>query len=234
MKVNNIISTGISGLDSILNGGFIRNRTILLQGNAGTGKSTFAMQFLVNGVIMSNEPGLMLLMEYDIDDIIDDMSSFGWPIKELITSGMLKIVTPPGGLESESTLDVNDLINLVHKEVGSINAKRVVIDSLNSLEVSMGKNDNIRKEMVRFITLIRDLNCTTLLISEIYDEYNSEFYSYITHGVVSLFNKKVGANRLRAIEILKMRGMNHSTLTHSMNIQSNKGIEVLPHEIDLT
>ncbi|OLS28571.1 MAG: Circadian clock protein kinase KaiC [Candidatus Heimdallarchaeota archaeon LC_2] len=59
-----IISTGIEGLDSLLDGGFIQNRAIIVQGNAGTGKSTLGMQYLVNGAWKLDEPGVLLTTEY--------------------------------------------------------------------------------------------------------------------------------------------------------------------------
>jgi len=230
----NIISTGIEGLDNLIDGGFIQNRAIILQGNAGTGKSTLAMQFLVNGAAKFDEPGVLLTNEYDVNDIIEDMENFGWPISDLIKQGKLKIITPPGGFEQSSELEIDEVINMLHREVTTIKAKRIVIDSLNSLEVMLKRNHDLRKELLRFITLLRELDCTTLLISESYDNAISDVYKYMAHGVIQLYNNKVGSNRIRAIEIIKMRGVNHSTLTHSMNLVTNQGIVVHPHEIDLS
>lgn len=229
-----IISTGIEGLDNLVDGGFIQNRAIILQGSAGTGKSTLAMQFLVNGATKYDEPGVLLTTEYDVNDMIVDMKNFGWPVSELIKQGQLKIITPPGGFEQSTELEIDEIINMIHKEVTAINAKRIVIDSLNSLEVMLKRKHDLRKELLRFITLLRELDCTTLLISESYNNEITEVYKYMAHGVIQLYNNKVGSNRIRAIEIIKMRGINHSTLTHSMNLIPNQGIVVHPHEIDLS
>ncbi len=229
-----IISTGIEGLDSLLDGGFIQNRAVIVQGNAGTGKSTLGMQYLVNGALKLDETGVLLTTEYDVKDMITDMESFDWPIKKLLKNKQVKIITPPGGFEQSTELEIDEIINLLHKEVTSINAKRIVIDSLNSLEVMLKKTYDLRKELLRFITLLRELDCTTLLLSESYENEISEVYKYISHGVIQLYNHKVGSNRIRAIEIIKMRGINHSTLTHSMNLVPSIGIVVHPHEIDLS
>ncbi|MHA2029786.1 MAG: RAD55 family ATPase [Candidatus Kariarchaeaceae archaeon] len=231
---NNIISTGIEGLDNLIQGGFIRNRAIILRGSAGTGKSTLAMQFLVNGARKFDEPGVLLTTEYDVNDMIIDMENFNWPIRDLIKNNQLKIITPPGGFEQSTELEIDEIINMLHKQVSSTKAKRIVIDSLNSLEVMLKKDQNLRRELLRFITLLRELDCTTLLISESYDNEISEVYKYMAHGVIQLYNNKVGSNRIRAIEVIKMRGVNHSTLTHSMNLVPNQGIVVHPHEIDLS
>ncbi|MHA2402537.1 MAG: RAD55 family ATPase [Candidatus Kariarchaeaceae archaeon] len=234
MTGENVVTTGIEGLDELLSGGLIRNRSILIQGETGTGKTTLGVQFLVNGALKYDEPGLLLLMEYDVEDLIKDMSSYSWPIKQLIQEKKLSIITPPGGLESAAPMELDDLINFIHKETGKIDAKRLVIDSLNTLEVSFTESTNIRRELIRFITLIRDLDCTNLLLSETHDNQYVEIYSFVAHGVITLLNTKLGANRIRALEILKMRGIHHSTLTHSMSIQPDKGIEILPHEINLS
>jgi KaiC/GvpD/RAD55 family RecA-like ATPase len=227
------ILTGIPGLDQLLDGGLIPNRSILVQGGPGTGKSTFAMQYLIAGALHEDEPGVLISMEYETSDLISDMEKFGWPIRQLIKEGKLIIVTPPGGFEDPDGLDVDDMINFVHEQVMKIQASRLVIDSLNSLEVSLDPDYFDRRELLRFITLIRDLGCTTILVAEDYDETRDSMYAYLAHGVIKLYNFQQGANRLRGIEILKMRGLNHSSLTHSMTIDAKNGITVLPHEIDL-
>lgn len=227
------IKTGISGLDQLLEGGLIPNRTILVQGGPGTGKSTLAMQYLIHGAIHDNEPGVLISMEYETSDLISDMEKFGWPIRKLMDENKLIIITPPGGFEDPDGLDVDDMINFVHEQVMKIQASRLVIDSLNSLEVSLDPDIFDRRELLRFVTLIRDLGCTTVLVAEDYDEPRDSMYAYLAHGVIKLYNFQQGANRLRGIEILKMRGLNHSSLTHSMTIDSKGGIIVHPHEIDL-
>ncbi|MCH8906261.1 MAG: hypothetical protein IH840_04150 [Candidatus Heimdallarchaeota archaeon] len=234
MVDENIVRTGIDGLDELLKGGLIRNRSILVEGDPGTGKSTLGMQFLINGALQYDEPGVLLLLEYDLADLISDFRVYDWDILDLIDSKKLAVVSPPGGLENPDQLSLDDILNLVHRATLRINARRIVIDSLNSIELAMLSNRNLRKELIRFISLLRDLDCTVLLLSESQNSSTDQVYNYLTHGVISLYNIKAGAQRLRAIEIQKMRGIDHSTLTHSMNIQSGKGIIVLPHEIDLS
>lgn len=230
----NIVTSGIEGLDQLLNGGLLKNRSVLVQGGPGTGKSTFGFQFLVNGIVKQEEPGILLCMEYEKQDIISDMEVFNWPVKELIMNNKLKIINPPGGLENPKKISIDEMINFLFEHVTEINAERLVIDSLDSLAVSLDMGHLDRRELIRFISLIRDLNCTTVLISENYEDKTDLVYSYATHGVINLYNFRQGSSRLRAIEILKMRGINHSNLTHSMNIKQNIGIQVLPHEIDIS
>ena len=224
------VSTGITGFDEIIGGGLPRNRTILVQGDAGTGKSTFSLQYLINGATKFNENGLFLSLEYDPHFLVEDMRLFNWDINQLIHEKKLNIITSRGGLENPSEMSVNDLINFIFEETRKINAKRLVIDSLNSLELMFAKSNNMRKELSRFTSLIGDLDCTTLLLSEM--NANQQLYTYLSHGVIQLYYNKMGANRFRAVEILKMRGVKHSSYTHSMQILDGIGIEVLPTEID--
>lgn len=228
----NRVITGIPGFDDIVGGGLPRNRTILVQGDPGSGKSTFSLQYLINGAQSFDENGLFLSLEYDPNFLIEDMKSFNWDIKQLQNDKKLNIITRKGGLENPSEMSVDDLINFIHDETNKINAKRLVIDSLNSLELIFTKSKDQRRELSRFTSLIGDLDCTTLMLSEM--NPNQQLYTYLSHGVIQLYFSKVGANRFRGIEILKMRGVKHSSYTHSMQIQDGLGIEVLPTEIDFS
>ncbi len=226
------ISTGINGLDELIEGGFIKNRTILVQGSAGSGKSTFGIQYLINGAL-NGENGVLFSFDYDAVDIVNDMKSFNWPIQQLIDENKLIIAPIPGGNENPEKLGVDDLINYIFNKVVKIDAKRIVIDSINSIEMLFDMKDNFRRQLNRFITLLRDLECTIILINEQYSDHYTEIYNYMAHGVINLYNLRVGYTRLRGLEIIKMRGTNHSNLTHSMQIQPDTGIVVLPNEIDM-
>ena len=226
------ISTGIEGLDQILDGGLPKNRAVLVQGSAGTGKTTLAMQYLIHGA-QNDEPGILLSMEYEKGDLIHDMEQYGWSAQQLIAEDKLRIIIPPGGFEEPEMLEIDDLLNFIFEHVNEIGAKRLVIDSLNSLEISLETPEFDRRELLRFITLLRDLDCTTLLLAEKFDNEQDLMYTYLAHGVIELYNFRRGASRLRGIEVLKMRGVSHSNLTHSMSISGKKGIVVLPHEVDL-
>lgn len=226
------IQTGITGLDQLLEGGFLENRAILIEGGPGTGKTTFGLQFLVHGA-KHEEPGILLSLEYEPVDLVEDMQNYGWNARELIDNNQLRILTPPGGFEKPEEMTIDAVINLIFEHVNEIGAKRLVIDSLNSLEIALEHEDFNRQDLLRFITLLRELDCTILLIAEQSLEEHNIMYSYLAHGVIKLYNLKRGASRLRGIEVLKMRGINHSNLTHSMAISNQSGINVLPHEVDL-
>ena len=115
----NRIKTGIEGLDQLIDGGFLENRTILIQGDAGTGKSTLALQYLIYGA-MNDEPGVLLSMEYETSDIVADMRNFGWEVDKLLENNTLKIVSPPGGFENPEKMSIDGIINLIFDYVQEI------------------------------------------------------------------------------------------------------------------
>ena len=105
-----IVKTGIPGFDEIAGGGFAKNRSILLQGNSGTGKTTFALQYLISGASDFNENGLYLSLEYDPTFLLEDMQSYDWPINQLIDNKKLRIISPKGGLENP--VEMNEFLKL--------------------------------------------------------------------------------------------------------------------------
>ena len=129
-------------MDLILDGGLPKNRSILLRGRAGTGKTTLAIQYLVNGILEHDEKGILLALEYDTSDLISDMKAFNWPLQDLINQKKLVVINLPGGMENPQDLNIDDLINLIHEKASEINATRLVIDSLNSIELIFEKNQN--------------------------------------------------------------------------------------------
>lgn len=110
------IPSGIDGLDDLLNGGIPRSRTILVLGATGTGKSTFAVQFLVNGTLKYNQPGILVTLEETFEDICENYSTYGWDLKELVDKDMLRIFTPPPAMQmEESEHDLYQLVDTIQK-----------------------------------------------------------------------------------------------------------------------
>src|ERR1700738_4227450 len=102
MDQNNLIQTGIKGLDSILLGGIPRSNVILLQGVTGSGKTLMGMEFIYRGITEFNEPGIIVVFETSPDKLIRDAANFGWNLEELQQQDKLKIVfTSPQVLELE-------------------------------------------------------------------------------------------------------------------------------------
>ena len=155
------IPSGIPQFDDLLRGGIRRGTPVLLSGAAGTGKSTFALQYLYKGATEYGEPGVYFSYEETPDQISANAEHFGWDLAPLLASGRLRIEhTPlPEVNTSEQTLRIRDIV----RESG---ARRVVVDSLSMLLHRVEQPDIIRQIIYQLCTVLRNAGATTLLISD--------------------------------------------------------------------
>jgi len=222
------VSTGIPGLDDMIEGGFKRDNTIVLIGGCGSGKSTMAMQYLIIGASLG-EPGIYITFEEEPDAIYDNMLRHGWDLKKLEKEDKLRIVR----------IEPQDVMHILRGEYGAIvdtinelKAKRVVIDSLTSVELMIESDFEKRQGILKLMNWLRKSNCTSLLIAES-EQDPSRFNRFgpmesIADGVIILYNIRRGKSRVRALEILKMRGTNH--MTNLVPYKIDKGITLQPHQ----
>jgi KaiC/GvpD/RAD55 family RecA-like ATPase len=237
------VKTAIPGLDELIEGGYIENDVILITGGPGAGKTTFGVQYLVGGAMNLNEPGVLVMMEETPSRIIRDSWRFGWDIEKLVAQKKIKIIyanpfkytkfvkTPENSTVNiiAANKNVGDIFKQIQMEVEAIKAKRVFIDSITSLKLSSEKPEEVRQIVSEFIKNLEYLDCTTLMTSEIYGKEAFSVEEYLSSGVVRLHVFRVGGSRIRAIEILKMRGVKHDETLHPYEIQE-KGIIVHPTE----
>lgn len=237
------VKTAIPGLDELIEGGYVENDVILVTGGPGAGKTTFGLQYLVGGAMNYNEPGVLVVMEETPSRMIRDSWRFGWDIEKLVAQKKLKIIYAnpfkytkiAKALEDRpmnvitANKNVGDILMQIQIEATAIKAKRVFIDSITSLKLSVepGEARNIVSE---FIKNLEYLDCTTLMTSEIQGRQAFSVEEYLSSGVVRLHVFRVGGSRVRGIEILKMRGVKHDDTLHPYEIQE-KGIIVHPNEV---
>ncbi len=242
------VETGIYGLDEMLEGGFPGGYTILISGGPGTGKSTLAMQFLING-IERGEEGIYITFEERPKDIIRNFSQYGWDLSNIYIIGVVTkkssfvppvdYVTDVEGEEKNyreytpKNFSVDLLRDIIIEEVKKRNAKRLVIDSLPALALHFDSETKIREEILGLVNLLAELECTSLILTEMpmdgkgISRYGIE--EFLVHGVIALYNIRKGSERVRGLEILKMRGTRHSKKICLMEIGAS-GIEVYPSE----
>ncbi len=236
------VKTAIQGLDELIEGGYVENDVIIVTGGPGAGKTTFGIQYLVGGAMNYNEPGVLVVMDETPSRIIRDMWRFGWDIEKLVAQKKLKIIyadpfkytrfvkspdsSPIGVLAA--TKNIGDVFKLIQTEVQAIKAKRVFIDSITSIQLSSDENE-VRQIVSELIKNLEFLDCTTLMTSEIQSDNQFSVEEYLSSGVIRLHVFRVGGSRVRAIEILKMRGVKHDETLHPYDIQE-KGIVIHPGE----
>ncbi|HMB44467.1 MAG TPA: ATPase domain-containing protein [Candidatus Methanoperedens sp.] len=236
------VKTAIPGLDELIEGGYVENDVILVTGGPGTGKTTFGVQYLVEGARTFNEPGVLVVMEETPSRIMRDMWRFGWDIERLVSEKKLKIIyanpftytifvktmKDRSGNVIAAKKNISDILEQIQIEVEAIHAKRIFIDSITSLIISSDLSE-VRYKISEFIKNLEFLDCTTLMSSEIHGEPSFKVEEYLSSGVIRLHLFRMEGNRVKAIEILKMRGVKHDETLHPYEI-GERGIIVYPRE----
>src|SRR5512145_3132951 len=153
------VKTGISGLDEMLGGGFLRGTANLVEGAPGTGKTTLAMQFIHNGIVQANEPGLIITFEEFPQQYYYDAAAFGWDFLELEKKGLLKIImTSP----EVSRLDVESVGGMIESAVMQMGARRVVVDSVSHFARLTQDPIELRSVEFAFINALKRQGLTSI------------------------------------------------------------------------
>jgi circadian clock protein KaiC len=215
------VRTGISGFDSIISGGFRQGRSVVLSGPAGSGKTTFGMQFLYMGAKDFDEPGIFVTLSQSPNEIKNDFKSFGWDIQKLIEDDRIIIIDArPFKMEEgfialdESlyrgeTLPFMHLTQLILSSIKRIDAKRLVIDSLTVLGMQYTNSFYVRQGLQGMVHALEDQQCTSLLISETTDSEKIPIEWHVASGIVLLHHVRKEDTMERAIQVVKMRGVRH-------------------------
>lgn len=247
-KVRNDISgferrvpTGIPDFDYICGGGFLENNTYLLSGTSGAGKTVFGLQYIYNGIKKYGENGIFIATEERPEQIRKKIKKFGWDFEALEEEGKLAIVdacsTKIGMPSYEKYVEVRpfDMHSMLDQIIAiqeEIDAKRAVVDSSTSIGFYLQDPQKIRMELLKLSTTLEILGLTSILTCEIIDENTPSRFgveTFVTEGTILMYFKRTDSVRVRSIEIIKMRGSDHSKNTHPYEITSN-GIVVHAYE----
>jgi len=224
MEKINRVPIGIPSVDQLISGGIPKGSIILLSGACGTGKSTFAMQFLYEGAKFMGEPGVYVTLEEDPKNVVQNMGMFGWDVEGLIAAKKLLVIKP-------DVYKFDSIKQIIEDAIEKIGAKRLVVDSYSVMLTYLKDPYEIRNGLVQLDREIKKMNCTALVISDIKDD--SEIFSttgveeFIVDGVIVLYLVKgqAGGAHTREISVRKMRATNHSLQARRFEI-TQKGIEI--------
>ena len=223
-KHNHRFSSGIPGLDKLIGGGFVENDVYLITGGTGTGKTTFCLQFLWEG-LQKGENGIFFSLEQLPDDIMDDAEVYGWDFKKYISEGKFK-------LDYQDPFDMIDIISLTREKAAEIQAKRIVIDSTSLFGMVFKSEHELRKKLYEIIKHFKGMNAVVLITSEILEDFKalSRFgvEEFVVDGIILLHYLEFGsgASGTRSLIIRKMRKTNHGQDVYPMQITS-KGIRIV-------
>jgi circadian clock protein KaiC len=217
------VGTGIPEFDAMLRGGFMRGDAVMLAGSAGSGKTTIALQYLVNG-ISRGEPGIYVTFEQLPDQIYRDALGFGWDLKKLEEEDKLRLVCTSPKLLVEGS-GTEELLDGPIKDVG---AQRIVVDSMSHLSMYVPGGD-LRTEAYRMVNYFKTNALSSLLLWEAQQEYGHSFsvtdtgMSFLVDCIVLLKFVEIESSIRRAIVVLKMRGSDHDKRLREYQITS-KGV----------
>ena len=232
------VKTGIPGLDSIISGGLKKDRSVIISGPPGSGKTTFGLQFLYSGARDFDEPGIYITMSQNIDEIKNDCKSFGWDFDDLITKDKImmidarpfkiqdKLIGKDDSLYRGEQMPFEHLTKLLLSSIRRIEAKRVVIDSITILAMQYLDKFYMRQGLQGMIHALENYNVTSLIISEHSENNKTPLEWFVTSGIIQLRHTRKEDTMERTIQVTKMRGINHSQQIHPIVLDGD-GIHIL-------
>jgi circadian clock protein KaiC len=230
------VRTGVDAFDELVMGGLPRGRTTVVGGTPGSGKTIFATQFLAHGVTKYGENGVLVTFEEPPRDIEANMRGFGWDLATWRKEGRLAVVdaSPPANDELViGDFDLAGLLARILHAAKSVNAKRVVLDSLTQLfDHFIGDPKMLRRELFRIADALKKTGLTVLMTAERSSEYGEvtrhRLEEFIADNVVILRNVLQREKRRRTIEVLKMRGSHHAEGEAPFTILGSHGLIAVP------
>ncbi|WP_428483576.1 circadian clock protein KaiC [Rhodopila sp.] len=224
--------TGIAGFDEITLGGLPTGRPSLICGAAGCGKTLFAVTFLVNGANLFNEPGVFMSFEERADDLVANFVSLGYDLEGLTGTGKLiidHVRVERSEIEETGEYDLEGLFVRLGFAVDTIGAKRVVLDTIESLFSGFTDPSVLRAELRRLFGWIKDRGLTAIVTGERGEGHFTRFglEEYVSDCVVLLDNRVEDQITTRRLRVVKYRGSAHGTNEYPFLIDV-QGISVLP------
>jgi circadian clock protein KaiC len=231
------IETGISGFDEIALGGLPKNRTTLVAGTSGSGKTVFSIEYIYRGITMFKEPGIIVTFEESKEEIIDNTVGFGWNLEQLERDGMLGFVDLSQSLGEEEIVgnyDLTGLIERVKLMALRVQAVRATLDAVSALFINYTNSHIVRKDLFRLSSALKKMGVTPLITSERIEEQKMlsrfQIEEFTTDNVILLYNPLQNSKRARHIEILKFRGTQHETGLFPITIDEN-GIHITSEQV---
>ncbi|MFD2721387.1 circadian clock protein KaiC [Hymenobacter monticola] len=224
--------TGIEGLDEITEGGLPKGRPTLICGSAGCGKTLMGIEFLVRGIQEFDEPGVLMAFEETGEELAANVTSLGFDLKDLQERKLLRVDhvhVDRSEIEETGEYDLEGLFIRLGYAIDSIGAKRVVLDTIESLFSGFPNQAVLRSEIRRLFRWLKDRGVTTVITAERGDGSLTRqgLEEYVSDCVILLDNRVIDQITTRRLRIVKYRGSTHGTNEYPYLITED-GISVLP------
>jgi circadian clock protein KaiC len=226
-------ATGIKGLDEITGGGLPRGRPTLVSGGAGSGKTLFGLEFLVQGATQYSEPGVFMSFEESISDLTKNVASLGFDLDRLVADKKLfvdHVSITRSELGETGEYDLDGLFIRIADAVQRVGARRIVLDTIEALFGELPNPSILRAEIRRLFDWLKQKGLTTVITAERegpekltrhgIEEFVSDCVILLDHRI----REEISTRRLR---IIKYRGSTHGTNEYPFLIDE-QGISVLP------
>ncbi len=225
--------TGIQGLDEITRGGLPRGRSTLVTGGTGTGKTLLGLQFLVAGAREYGEPGVLVTFEESAEKVTANVASLGFDLDGLERAGLLAIIAFPvkaAEVSESGEFDFEPLFLLLDDAIRRIGARRVVLDTIESLFGAFKAQAIVRDELARLFRWLEDREVTAIVTGEPGDSdalTRHGIEEYVSDCVIALDHRRQNEISTRRLQVVKYRGSAHETNEYPFLI-SARGFTVLP------
>lgn len=224
--------TGIDGLDEVTGGGFPAGRPTLVCGAAGSGKTLLAMEFLVRGATQYDEPGVFMTFEERAEELTQNVRSLGFDLDDLVEKQMLSldyVHVERSEIDETGEYDLEGLFVRLGFAIDSIGAKRVVLDTIETLFGGLSNVAILRAELRRLFRWLKDKGVTAVITGERGDSALTRhgLEEYVSDCVILLDHRVNDQTATRRLRIVKYRGTVHGTNEYPFLIDED-GISVLP------
>ncbi len=220
------VKTGLLELDEMLGGGFLPGDAVLIAGSAGSGKTTLALQYLVNGITQFGDRGIYVTFEELPNQIYRDAKSFGWDLRKLEEENKLRLIcTSPNLL-----METGGGESILDEPIKEIQPQRIVIDSLSHLQMYVPESE-LRKETYRLTMYLKTKRLSSVFTWESPEIVGQSLsvteagMSFLVDGIILLRYVEIESSMRKALVILKLRGSDHSKELREFMITS-QGIKV--------
>lgn len=224
------VSSGIEGFDSLIGGGFIPGSLVLIAGGPGAGKTTFCLQYLLNGA-RAGDKGVYVSFTESADDLRRLAASLEWSdLLMLEKKGMVRLIDFP--VIKAAGLDV--LLDELVDQVRGMDARRLVIDSVTSITIGLQEKVDTRVVLSLLRKSLKETGCTTLLITENPwggQGIGSGIEEFLADGIILLETVPYEAELRRKLTVLKMRSVMHDMRYYQFSILPKRGISLVPYPV---